>query len=172
MTKIYLSVSLLFLALFLIVGCTPEQEQKVREIIGQHRCQTFNGYICSAPDDCALSYLDTIESYCCPIKCMTCNQSCDDSIETTKDYCSKETDYECRHNKICPKTCDDSNSCTNDYCSESTEYECMHEELKPCPNDGICEEEEFRGDLHTYCPNSVVEILARAVISSNDCPDN
>lgn len=175
MARRHRTVILFFLALFLVItaGCTPEQEQKVRELIGEHRCQAFNGYICSAPDDCALPYLDTIESYCCPIKCMTCNQSCDDSIETTEDYCSKETGYECRHNKICPKTCDDDNSCTDDYCSESTEYECVHEELKPCPNDGICEKKEFRGNIHTYCPNSEAVLeSARAVISSNDCPEN
>lgn len=91
-------VMLLALLLIIIAGCTPEQEAKARELIGQHRCAAFNGYICSAPDDCALPYLDTIESYCCPIKCGTCNQSCDDGNERTEDYCSTETNYECQHN--------------------------------------------------------------------------
>ena len=118
----------------LIIGCTPEEEKKVREAIEQHRsqidsevqntvkkanCQAFNGYICSGPDDCGVPYIDTIESYCCPVQCGTCNQSCDDNDKCTKDDCSKATGYECKHDT-----------------------------LKPCPNDGICEFQESHLDVN------------------------
>ena len=164
--KIYITI-LLGILLLAVIGCTPEQELKVRELIGQHRCATFNGYLCSAPDDCNLPYLDTIESYCCSIPCQTCNQSCDDGIETTEDFCSKVTNYTCQHKKICPKSCDDEDSCTEDYCSENTEYECKHKTLKPCPNNGICEQGEYLG-LETSCEGTSTVIVQS--FKSEDCP--
>jgi len=215
--KLKIIIGLLFL-LLLVTACTPEQEARARELIGQHRCATFNGYLCSAPDDCALPYLDTIESYCCPIKCNTCNQSCDDGNPCTNDVCGKDTGYKCENKNIsicigckyrmdenicsgrndtiiCKGgkliSCADGNKCTADSCTGPTnavvevigkeEAQCEHNELKPCPNNGICEMEEFKGDLHTYCPSSAisggagiaaVEEVARPVssVESSDCP--
>lgn len=80
----------------LIVGCSQE--------IQKQNCQSYNGYLCSGPDDCALPYLGTIESYCCPMKCQTCNKTCDDNNLSTKDLCSESTKFKCIHKAI--PTCD------------------------------------------------------------------
>lgn len=185
------------LLLLAVIGCTPEQEQKVRELIGQHRCAAFNGYLCSAPDDCNVPYLDTIESYCCSIPCQTCNQSCDDGIETTEDYCSKATNYICQHKNICPKSCDDGDICSIDSCSELTNYQCNHERIAccgidcddndvctkdyckldsclneqiiPCSNNGICEQGEYFGPK-TLCGGDSSSLTRVDDFKSNDCP--
>ena len=114
-------IIILGLLLLTVIGCTPEQQAQAREMIKENRCAAFNGYVCSAPDDCAVPYLEVIESYCCPIKCGTCNESCDDE-----------------------------NQCTRDYCSKATNYTCKHEELSVCPNNGICEKGEYNG-IFTSC---------------------
>ncbi len=44
--------------------------------------------------------------------------------------------------KECPESCDDSNPCTKDYCSLETNFECKHDEIKPCCGNGECEESE------------------------------
>ncbi len=40
----------------------------------------------------------------------------------------------------CPETCDDGNPCTNDYCSNETNFQCKHDDVTPCCGDGICNE--------------------------------
>lgn len=42
----------------------------------------------------------------------------------------------------CPASCDDSNNCTMDYCSIQTNFECRHDKIKPCCGNGICEPNE------------------------------
>jgi hypothetical protein len=42
----------------------------------------------------------------------------------------------------CPDSCDDSNNCTNDYCSLQTNFECKHDNTVPCCGNGICEPNE------------------------------
>ncbi|MEM7815595.1 MAG: lamin tail domain-containing protein [Candidatus Aenigmatarchaeota archaeon] len=42
----------------------------------------------------------------------------------------------------CPQTCSDSNPCTRDFCSKDTNYECSHEKIIPCCGNNECEEEE------------------------------
>ncbi|UCC91507.1 MAG: hypothetical protein JSV39_04320 [Candidatus Aenigmatarchaeota archaeon] len=42
----------------------------------------------------------------------------------------------------CPESCDDSDSCTRDYCSFETGFECKHDPIKPCCGNGVCEESE------------------------------
>ena len=44
--------------------------------------------------------------------------------------------------KECPESCDDSNACTRDHCSFETGFECKHDEIKPCCGNGECEESE------------------------------
>lgn len=39
----------------------------------------------------------------------------------------------------CPTSCDDSDNCTRDYCSKDTDYNCTHQVVKPCCGDGVCE---------------------------------
>ncbi|MBU2638909.1 MAG: hypothetical protein KJ955_08090 [Nanoarchaeota archaeon] len=162
--KAYIAI-ILGILLLAVVGCTPEQEARAREMVKENRCSAFNGYLCSAPDDCAVPYLDVIESYCCPIKCGTCNQTCeDDGDPCTQDICSKKTDYKCTHepvqNNCLNKTstckdgtfisCNDNNICTSDNCEgwggqemiEGLEFSCSNRPIKPCQNDGYCDDNE------------------------------
>jgi hypothetical protein len=44
--------------------------------------------------------------------------------------------------KTCPASCDDSKLCTNDYCSLQTNFECRHDIIKPCCGNGECEPNE------------------------------
>lgn len=97
MVKLKIALLIVCLCAVILSGCTPEQEQQARQMIKENRCQAYNGYLCSASDDCGLPYLEVIESYCCPIKCGTCNQSCDDGDACTKDSCSKDTEYKCKY---------------------------------------------------------------------------
>ncbi len=142
--------------LVLISGCNLQQEQTVKDIIEEHRgeiesgvqesvkkanCQAFSGFVCSASDDCAVPYLNTTESYCCPIPCQTCNIICDDG-----------------------------NDCTKDYCSKGTGYGCKHDTIKPCANNGVCEEEEFPCN-HQYCSQqNVASVCGSSNTNSEDCP--
>lgn len=148
-------LGLILAVILLISGCDSKQEPKgeiesgINENVQKQSCQSQNGYVCSASDDCNSPYLDTIESYCCPIKCQTCNQACDDSIETTEDFCSKATNYTCQHKKICPKICDDSNSCTDDRCSKDTNFQCKHFTISPCCGDTKCDDPS---ETYKSCP--------------------
>jgi hypothetical protein len=156
--KIYIAI-ILGILLLAVVGCTPEQEAQARELIGQHRCAAFNGYLCSAPDDCVVPYLDTIESYCCPLQCNTCNQSCEDNNPCTIDSCSKKTNYTCMYKSksddcfnetaICKEgiliDCIDDDPCTIDKCprwqsewAAGEELVCSHQHMRPCPGHEIC----------------------------------
>ncbi|MDD4878647.1 MAG: hypothetical protein PHO02_06480 [Candidatus Nanoarchaeia archaeon] len=153
--RIFVLILFLIMIMLTFSGCTPKQEHNgeietgIQEIIQKPSCQSQKGYLCSASDDCNSPYLDTIESYCCPIECQTCNQSCDDKIETTEDYCSKTTNYTCQHQKICPKNCDDSNSCTDDRCSKDTNFQCKHFTISPCCGDTKCDESS---ETYKSCP--------------------
>jgi hypothetical protein len=44
--------------------------------------------------------------------------------------------------KECPESCNDDNPCTRDYCSLQTNFECKHTGTKPCCGNGECEESE------------------------------
>jgi hypothetical protein len=44
--------------------------------------------------------------------------------------------------KACPFSCDDYDKCTNDYCSQETGYECRHDKISPCCGNGVCEDKE------------------------------
>ena len=132
MNKAILCILIVLLSV-LIAGCTPAQQDKARELLGQHRCAAYSGYLCSAPDDCGAPYLDTIESYCCPIKCQTCNQSCDDGNDCTEDSCSKQTNYSCVFTK----------------------------KHGACQNDGICSEAEVRcNGISTSNPSQIDRVTA------------
>lgn len=47
----------------------------------------------------------------------------------------------CDNDEKCPPSCDDGDACTQDYCSYETNYECRHKALCSC-GDGICNLEE------------------------------
>lgn len=42
----------------------------------------------------------------------------------------------------CPDSCEDSNDCTKDYCSTVTDYECRNDPIIPCCGNKICEDTE------------------------------
>ena len=97
---------LLVLGLVFLVGCTGTSEtgQAVEgvnpnpaEDINQNtsdsnirlNCRELGGYLCSHDGSCTLEWLDSSDSYCCPINCGTCpaNVSCDDNNNRTDDSC-------------------------------------------------------------------------------------
>ena len=47
-----------------------------------------------------------------------------------------------RDEQICPFSCDDGNKCTDDYCSVETNYECRHAPIANCCGNGVCEPNE------------------------------
>lgn len=63
-------------------------------------CRELNGFLCDESNDCAVDWLDSSDSYCCPIECNTCPSDCDDENPCTKDECNKETNYECTYEEI------------------------------------------------------------------------
>ncbi|MCX6814383.1 MAG: lamin tail domain-containing protein [Candidatus Aenigmarchaeota archaeon] len=52
--------------------------------------------------------------------------------------------------KQCP-SCEDNNTCTKDFCSEETDYECRHEAIIPCCGNSECEEAENRTSCSQDC---------------------
>jgi hypothetical protein len=54
--------------------------------------------------------------------------------------------------RACPESCDDSNACTRDYCSLQTSFECKHDEIKPCCGNHQCEpSEDFANECPQDC---------------------
>lgn len=51
----------------------------------------------------------------------------------------------------CPTYCDDGNDCTKDYCSEDTGFECRHEPIKPCCGNLDCESNENHSNCPIDC---------------------
>ena len=117
-----LKIILVLIFLSLLCGCTPEQEQAFREkyepeikgeisqIIKEEinqssslqntrkNCREMGGYLCTPKDRCALDWLDSTDSYCCPIECNACT---DEELERCTDKrcykarCSSRTDFKC-----------------------------------------------------------------------------
>lgn len=105
-----------------------------------------------------------------------CPESCDDGNPCTKDFCSRKTGFQCKHEPIipccgnelceegedfssCPEdcpNCDDDNVCTDDsydYQSQS----CIHKEIVPCCGNAICEEEENVLSCLTDCKEFIFQ---------------
>ena len=156
--KQHILLAFLILGLLLISGfngCAPGQEGKIREFIETHkeeilkelpRCQNFNGSLCSNPNECALPYLETIESYCCPIPCGTCpiDINCSDDDPCTRDYCFFDFD--------------------------EGKAVCRHQNVHPCANDGICERGETSIPDSPCCPG-VTCGETEVAVESSDCPE-
>jgi hypothetical protein len=98
--------------------------------------------------------------------CPSCPRSCDDGMRCTKDFCSRDTNYQCLHQNISPcqgngicdpgeygtadcPNCDDNKICTNDYMNFTT-LKCVHEQNISCFGNGICEIGEYGS---SDCPN-------------------
>ena len=110
----------------------------------------------------------SIVSACPPIQTPKCPEICDDNNKCTRDYCSSETNYQCKHDRIvsvecgnkCPNSCDDMNSCTQDYCSSGTSYQCEHKPITPCCGNGICESTESFNECSEDCGSTDIYILS------------
>lgn len=51
----------------------------------------------------------------------------------------------------CPKSCDDNNDCTEDYCSWETDYECKHDIIELCCGNNLCEDGEDYENCEKDC---------------------
>ncbi|GAI81718.1 unnamed protein product, partial [marine sediment metagenome] len=126
------------------LNMTEEGEQDAEQMQQEVRknCRELNGYLCSE-GNCALEWLNSSDSYCCPILCRTCPEDI---------------------------TCDDEDSCTEDSCVvEDGKAVCKYEEISPCANNGICEMGEFSGVISAYCPGDS-HAVTTSHLESNDCP--
>lgn len=149
---------LLVFGLVFFIGCTLSPTQNITNESNDIRlnCRELGGYLCSWEGECALEWLNSSDSYCCPIKCGTCPASIN---------------------------CDDINSCTEDRCTvENGKTVCKHSTLTPCANNGICEYGEietcgfngYSGNLTgpiLCCPGNTHAVSAKT-IESYDCPTN
>ena len=68
--------------------------------------------------------------------------------------CSKTTVKDSAQEK-CPSSCDDKNICTSDYCSENTNYECKHTLKTPCCGNGKCEAGEDYTTCSNDCERTI-----------------
>jgi len=97
-------------------------------------CRELGGYLCGGEGMCALNWMDSTDSYCCPIKCGTCPNNtdlrddgnscpadlCSVNYNNGKTFCPPPTVYtskECGLSPpgepavVCPK-CPDGSTCT------------------------------------------------------------
>jgi len=116
---------------------TPVKETQRRN------CRELGGYLCNPSDKCALDWLDSTESYCCPIECNTCAPETLNSC-VSYDKCKKAT------------------------CGPDTNFQCQIVNLIPCPNNGVCEIGEFYGTM-SFCDGSRSGYVGNPSVSS-DCP--
>lgn len=72
--------------------------------------------------------------------------------------------------KKCP-SCNDNNSCTKDSCSKETDYECRHEAIAPCCGNGKCEEGESWSTCLQDCqkPECNLSCGACGVLNNETC---
>ncbi len=57
----------------------------------------------------------------------------------------------CQPCASCPSNCDDDNECTEDYCSYETNYECKHDTIEDCCGNSICEDGEDYENCEKDC---------------------
>ena len=51
---------------------TLEPEEISKQKYFRKNCQELGAYLCNPPKKCALDWLDSSDSYCCPIECNKC----------------------------------------------------------------------------------------------------
>jgi len=122
-------------------GETNKTGQEIRK-----NCRELDGYLCNPEDQCALPWLNSSDSYCCPISCNTCTQE-------VLDDCKIEEE------------------CIEVVCGPQTDFECEYRDITPCANNGVCEEGEYEGPV-TYCDDSSYESAISSDSWSSDCPNN
>lgn len=96
------------------------------------------------------------------------NQSHTGGMQTTGEISSKEQIQE--PPKKCP-SCEDNNSCTKDFCSKETGYECRHEAIIPCCGNGKCEEGENWSLCSNDCKKQACNLSCRAceILNNETC---
>ena len=52
---------------------------------------------------------------------------------------------------VCPASCDDNDACTRDVCSYQTDYECRHAGIYPCCGNSVCEASETQDNCAKDC---------------------
>jgi hypothetical protein len=102
----------------------------------------------------------------------TCPDNCDDEKDCTKDYCNKDTDFECIHDTI--TLC-----CGNDICEITEDNEECAEDCPICETFEDCEEPYFDYSSHECktrpirpcCGNDVCDLLEDHESCSEDCDE-
>ena len=119
---------------------------EINEIAQEHRknCRELDGYLCSSEGRCALPWIDSSDSYCCPIECNVCTKKITDN---------------CKTNELCVEA----------ICSPETDFNCEFRDITPCANNGICEEGEYDGEV-TSCEGSSASSVSGKAFENSDCP--
>ncbi len=107
-------------------------------------CRELNGFLCDESNNCAVDWLDSSDSYCCPIECNVCTK--------------KIMDF-CKTNDLCVEA----------ICGLETDFNCEFRNITPCANNGICEEGEYEGEV-TSCEGSSSATARVDNFKSSDCP--
>jgi len=73
--------------------------------------------------------------------------------------------------KKCPSSCDDSNPCTNDFCSKETDYECRHQPIAPCCGNSECESQESYSTCPADCkkPECTIQCGTCETLDNESC---
>ena len=158
---------------------------KLTVYVPRLNCRELGGHLCSditisigpltssTSPRCALSWLNSTDSYCCPIECGSCPTDCDDGNSCTNDFCRIENNtFQCKHTQIsnCLIPLPVNNSLltnislltsyaiNNSICEPFGELGCIHAAPLKCEN--IC---GTSGCGETFC-------ISNSPILSSDCP--
>ncbi len=120
---------------------SENNENPIPEI--KKNCRELAGFLCDEPNVCAVNWLDSSDSYCCPIECNVCTKKITDN---------------CKTNDLCVES----------ICGLETNFNCEFRDITPCVNNGICEEGEYKGTV-TSCGGSSATSVSTEALNS-DCP--
>jgi hypothetical protein len=80
------------------------------------------------------------------------NLICDSDETTDKTVPEpKKVDLIKEDRPACPTSCDDANQCSKDYCSSETDYKCKHDSISSCCGNDICEKGELCNECSADC---------------------
>ncbi|MBR9681855.1 MAG: hypothetical protein GOV00_03585 [Candidatus Altiarchaeota archaeon] len=120
---------LLLLPLILVILIIPSgyignrgqsNKSNIIQIVIRENCRELEGHLCQAEGQCALPWMDSSDSYCCPLEC---------------GECIEEVLSECKTDEVCVEAT----------CGVETDFTCEYWDVVPCKGNGICEAGEYDG---------------------------